>query len=226
MTIRVLIADDQELVRTGFRVIVNAEPDLHVVGEAADGLQTVEAVARLHPDVVLMDIRMPHLNGIEATRRVAAQPRPPRVLILTTFDLDEYVYDALRAGASGFMLKDAGVDELLHAIRVIAAGDALLAPTITRKLIEDFVRRPPANPRPAGLAELTPRELEVLGLLAGGLSNTAIAAQLVLGEATVKTHVARIFSKLDLHDRAQAVVLAYESGLVQAGVPTRGHQPH
>jgi len=226
VTIRVLIADDQELVRTGFRVIVNAEPDLQVVGEAADGLQTIEAVARLHPDVVLMDIRMPHLNGIEATRRVAAQPRPPRVLILTTFDLDEYVYDALRAGASGFMLKDAGADELLHAIRVIAAGDALLAPTITRKLIEDFVCRPPANPSPAGLAELTPRELEVLGLLAGGLSNSAIAAQLILGEATVKTHVARIFSKLGLHDRAQAVVLAYESGLVQAGVPARGHQPH
>jgi DNA-binding NarL/FixJ family response regulator len=226
VTISVLIADDQELVRTGFRVIVNAEPDLQVVGEAADGLQTIEAVARLRPDVVLMDIRMPHLNGIEATRRVAAQPRPPRVLILTTFDLDEYIYDALRAGASGFMLKDAGADELLHAIRVIAAGDALLAPTITRKLIEDFVRRPPANPRPAGLAELTPRELEVLGLLAGGLSNSAIAAELILGEATVKTHVARIFSKLGLHDRAQAVVLAYESGLVQAAVPARGRQPH
>jgi len=224
VTIRVLIADDQELVRTGFRVIVNAEPDLQVVGEAADGLQTIEAVARLHPDVVLMDIRMPNLNGIEATRRVAAQPRPPRVLILTTFDLDEYVYDALRAGASGFMLKDAGADELLHAIRVIAAGDALLAPTITRKLIEDFVRRPPANPSPAALAELTPRELEVLGLLAGGLSNSAIAAQLILGEATVKTHVARIFSKLGLHDRAQAVVLAYESGLVQAGIPARGRE--
>lgn len=224
MTISVLIADDQVLVRTGFRVIVNAEPDLQVVGESADGLQTVEAVARLRPDVVLMDIRMPHLNGIEATRRLASQPRPPRVLILTTFDLDEYVYDALRAGASGFMLKDAGADELLHAIRVIAAGDALLAPTITRKLIEDFVRHPPANPRPAGLAELTPRELEVLGLLAGGLSNSAIAAELILGEATVKTHVARIFSKLGLHDRAQAVVLAYESGLVQAGSPARGRQ--
>jgi DNA-binding NarL/FixJ family response regulator len=218
MTIRVLIADDQELVRTGFRVIVNAEPDMEVVGEAGDGRQAIEAVAKQRPDVVLMDIRMPNLDGIEATRLIAnAHARPPRVLILTTFDLDEYVYEALRAGASGFLLKDAGAAELLHAVRVIAAGEALLAPTITRRLIEDFARRPPPSAQPAALAELTPRELEVLHFLAQGCSNADIARELFVSDATVKTHIARIFSKLDLHDRAQAVVLAYESGLVQPG---------
>ncbi len=215
--IRVLIADDQELVRTGFRVILNAEPDLEVVGEANDGRETIEAVSALSPEVVLMDIRMPNLDGIEATRRIARGKRPPRVLILTTFDLDEYVYEALRAGASGFLLKDAGADELLHAVRVVAAGEALLAPSITRRLIEDYARRPPARAQPAAFAELTPRELEVLRLVARGLSNADIARELVVGDATVKTHVARIFAKLDLHDRAQAVVLAYESGLVQPG---------
>ena len=215
--IRVLIADDQALVRTGFRVILDAEPDFEVVGESPDGRASVDDAARLRPDVVLMDIRMPHLDGIEATRRIAAGARGPRVLILTTFDLDEYVYEALRAGASGFLLKDAGADELLHAVRVVAAGEALLSPSITRRLIADYARRPPSSERPAALAELTPRELEVLRLVARGLSNSDIARQLVLGEATIKTHVGRIFQKLDLHDRAQAVVLAYESGLVTPG---------
>jgi DNA-binding NarL/FixJ family response regulator len=215
--IRVLIADDQALVRTGFRVILDAEPDLEVVGEAGDGVETVELVPERRPDVVLMDIRMPNLDGIEATRRLTALPRAPRVLMLTTFDLDEYVYEALRAGASGFLLKDAGADELLHAVRVVAAGEALLSPSITRRLIADYARRPPASEQPAALVELTPRELEVLRLLARGLSNGEIARELVLGEATVKTHVARVFQKLDLHDRAQAVVLAYETGLVIPG---------
>jgi len=214
---RVLIADDQELVRTGFRVILNAEPDIEVVGEADDGREAIEAAAALRPDVVLMDIRMPNLDGIEATRRIAAGSASSRVLILTTFDLDEYVYEALRAGASGFLLKDAGADELLHAVRVVAGGDALLAPSITRRLIEDYAHRPPLRERPGALAELTPRELEVLRLIARGLSNADIARELVVGDATVKTHVARIFAKLDLHDRAQVVVLAYESGLVQPG---------
>ncbi len=215
--IRVLIADDQALVRTGFRVILAAEPDLEVVGEAGDGRETVELVPQKRPDVVLMDIRMPNLDGIEATRRLTALPRAPRVLMLTTFDLDEYVYEALRAGASGFLLKDAGADELLHAVRVVAAGEALLSPSITRRLIADYARRPPASEQPAALAELTPRELEVVRLLARGLSNGEIARELVLGEATVKTHVARVFQKLDLHDRAQVVVLAYETGLVIPG---------
>jgi DNA-binding NarL/FixJ family response regulator len=218
--IRVLIADDQDLVRTGFRVILSAEADIDVVGEADDGREAIEAAAALHPDVVVMDIRMPNLDGIEATRRIAGGARAPRVLILTTFDLDEYVYEALRAGASGFLLKDAGADELIHAVRVVAAGDALLGPSITRRLIEDYARRPAVREQPAALADLTPRELEVLRLLARGLSNADIARELVLGDATVKTHVARIFGKLDLHDRAQAVVLAYESGLVQPGAST------
>jgi DNA-binding NarL/FixJ family response regulator len=215
--IRILIADDQELVRTGFRVVLDAEPDLGVVGEAADGLAALEAAATLRPDVVLMDIRMPNLDGIEATRRIAGSDGSPRVLILTTFDLDDYVYEALRAGASGFLLKDARAEELRQAVRMVAAGDALLSPAITRRLIESYTRRPPSTPQPAPLAELTPRELEVLRLVARGLSNADIAASLVVGDATVKTHVARIFSKLNLHDRAQAVVLAYETGLIQPG---------
>jgi DNA-binding NarL/FixJ family response regulator len=215
--IRVLIADDQALVRTGFRVILNAEPDLEVVGEAADGRETIEAARMQRPDVVLMDIRMPNLDGIEATRRLAAAAHTPRVLILTTFDLDQYVYEALRAGASGFLLKDASAEELLQAVRVVAAGEALLSPSITRRLIADYARRPPPSERPAALDELTPRELEVLRLIARGLPNRGIARKLVLGDATVKTHVARIFAKLDLHDRAQAVVLAYETGLVTPG---------
>ena len=215
--IRILIADDQELVRTGFRVVLDAEPDLEVVGEAADGFVALEAAETLRPDVVLMDIRMPNLDGIEATRRIAAGNGAPRILILTTFDLDDYVYEALRAGASGFLLKDARAEELRHAVRTVASGDALLSPAITRRLIENYTRRPPPTMHPAPLAELTPRELEVLRLLARGLSNADIARELVVGEATVKTHVAHTFSKLDLHDRAQAVVLAYESGLVQPG---------
>ena len=217
MTIRVLIADDQELVRTGFRVILNAEPDLEVVGESRDGKEVIEAARRLRPEVVLMDIRMPNLDGIEATRRITAAAGSPRVLILTTFDLDQYVYEALRAGASGFLLKDAAADDLLQAIRVIAAGEALLAPSITRRLIEDYARRPAPRHQPDALADLTARELEVMRLLARGMSNTDIARDLYLGDATIKTHVARIFSKLGLHDRAQAVVLAYETGLVQPG---------
>jgi DNA-binding NarL/FixJ family response regulator len=215
--IRVAIADDQALVRTGFRVILDAEPDLEVVAEAADGREIVDLVNARRPEVVLMDVRMPNLDGIEATRHLAALQAPPRVLMLTTFDLDEYVYEALRAGASGFLLKDAGADELLHAVRVVAAGEALLSPSITRRLIADYARRPPASEQPAALAELTPRELEVLRLLARGLSNADIARELVLGEATVKTHVARVFGKLGLHDRAQAVVLAYETGLITPG---------
>jgi DNA-binding NarL/FixJ family response regulator len=222
LTIRLVIADDQELVRTGFRVILNAEPDLDVVGEAKDGREAIDAIRSLAPDVVLMDIRMPNLDGIEATKRIAAETNAPRILILTTFDLDEYVYDALRAGASGFLLKDAGADELIHAVRVVAAGEALLSPSITRRLIEDYARRPARREQPAAFADLTPRELEVLRLLARGISNAEIAGELVLGDATVKTHVARIFSKLDLHDRAQAVVLAYETGLVQPGAPHGG----
>ena len=215
--IRILIADDQELVRTGFRVVLDAEPDLEVVGEAADGFAALDAAETLRPDVVLMDIRMPNLDGIEATRGLAAGDGSPRILILTTFDLDDYVYEALRAGASGFLLKDARAEELRQAVRMVASGDALLSPAITRRLIESYTRRPPPTLHPAPLAELTPRELEVLRLVARGLSNAEIARELVVGDATVKTHVARIFSKLDLHDRAQAVVLAYESGLVEPG---------
>jgi DNA-binding NarL/FixJ family response regulator len=215
--IRILVVDDQELVRTGFRVVLDAEPDFEVVGEAADGFAALDAANGLRPDIVLMDIRMPNLDGIEATRRIAATDRAPRILILTTFDLDDYVYEALRAGASGFLLKDARADELIDAVRMVAAGDALLSPAITRRLIENYTRRPPPSAHPTGLSELTPRELEVLRLVARGMSNADIAHDLVVSDATVKTHVARIFSKLDLHDRAQAVVLAYESGLIQPG---------
>jgi DNA-binding NarL/FixJ family response regulator len=215
--IGILLVDDQELVRTGFRVVLEAEPDLEILGEAADGFAAVEAAQTSRPDVVLMDIRMPNLDGIEATRRIASTEGSPRVLILTTFDLDDYVYEALRAGASGFLLKDARADELCDAVRTVAAGDALLSPAITRKLIESYTRRPRPTAAPETLGELTPRELEVLRLVARGMSNSDIARQLVVGDATIKTHVARIFSKLDLHDRAQAVVLAYESGLIQPG---------
>ena len=214
VTIKVLIADDQALVRTGFRKILESEPDLQVVGEAADGSAAVEASLALRPDVVLMDIRMPRVDGLEATRRLAGKTR---VLILTTFDLDEYVYEALRAGASGFLLKDAPADQLVTAIRVVAAGEALLAPSITKRLIQDFARRPPSNARPAELEALSPRELEVLRLVARGLSNTEIAGELYVGDATVKTHVSRVLTKLDLRDRAQAVVFAYENAVVTPG---------
>ena len=214
MTIKVLIVDDQALVRTGFRKILESEPDLEVVGEAGDGGEAIEAVALLRPDVVLMDIRMPRLDGLEATRRIVGATR---VLILTTFDLNEYVYEALRAGASGFLLKDAPADQLVTAIRVVAAGEALLAPSITRRLIEEFAHRPPPNAQPGQLEALSPRELDVLRLIARGLSNAEIAGELFLGDATVKTHVSRILHKLALRDRVQAVVLAYESGLLQPG---------
>jgi DNA-binding NarL/FixJ family response regulator len=216
MTVKVLIADDQALVRTGFRKILESEPDLEVVGEAGDGGEAVEGALLLRPDVVLMDIRMPRLDGLEATRRLAGKTR---VLVLTTFDLNEYVYEALRAGASGFLLKDAPADQLVTAIRVVAAGEALLAPSITRRLIEEFARRPPSNARPAELEALSPRELDVLRLVGRGLSNAEIASELYVGDATVKTHVSRILQKLDLRDRVQAVVLAYESGLLQPGEP-------
>ena len=214
MTVRVLIADDQELVRTGFRKILESEPDLEVIGEAVDGGEAVEAALLYRPDVVLMDVRMPRLDGIEATRKLAGTTR---VLMLTTFDLDEYVFEAIRAGASGFLLKDTPAAELIRAIHVVAAGEALLAPSITRRLIEEFAARPRPAERPPALAELTPRELEVLGLVARGLSNHEIATELVVGDATVKTHVARILQKLALRDRVQAVVLAYEAGLVLPG---------
>jgi DNA-binding NarL/FixJ family response regulator len=220
VTIRVLVVDDEELVRTGLRLILDAEPDIGVVGTASDGRQAVAEVRRLCPDVVLMDIRMPGLDGLEATRRILTEPEVPpcKVVILTTFDVDEHVYEALRAGASGFLLKDVPADQLAHAIRVAAAGEALLAPSVTRRLIAAFAR--PSAPAPvpvAGLSELTPREVEVLTLLAEGLSNAEIAARLFVGEATVKTHVARILTKLGVRDRVQAVIAAFRSGLVSAG---------
>jgi DNA-binding NarL/FixJ family response regulator len=217
--IRVLIADDQALVRGGFRMILEAQKDIEVVGEAGDGREALERARELEPDVVLMDIRMPELDGLEATRRLLSEDGQARVLILTTFDADEYVYEAMKAGASGFLLKDVRPEQLTEAVRVVAAGEALLAPAITRRLIEDFVRRPaPGSGPPAELAELTERELEVVKLVARGLSNADIAAALSVGEATVKTHMTHILGKLRLHDRVQAVVLAYECGLVQPGV--------
>jgi DNA-binding NarL/FixJ family response regulator len=218
MSISVLIADDEALVRSGFRMVLEAEDDIEVVGVAANGRQAIHGVRRLQPDIVLMDIRMPELDGIAATREIVAGDDSARVLILTTFDLDEYVYDALGAGASGFLLKDAPPEQLTEGIRVVARGEALLAPAVTRRLIADFSRsRPARTVSPPGADELTPRELEVWGLLARGLSNAEIAESLVVGETTVKTHVARVLMKLGLRDRVQAVVLAYESGLVAPG---------
>jgi len=215
---RVLLVDDQELVRAGFRMILDLEPDLEVVGEAGDGEECLRRTRELSPDVVLMDIRMPRLDGIEATRRLTAAADAPKVLVLTTFDLDEYVYRAMTAGASGFLLKDVPREQLTSGIRVVARGEALLAPAITRRLVERFVQLPPPGSRvPKGMESLSARELEVLELLAAGSSNAEIAARLVVGEATVKTHVARVLAKLGLRDRVQAVVLAYESGLVQPG---------
>jgi DNA-binding NarL/FixJ family response regulator len=216
----ILVADDQELVRTGFRVVLQSEPGLEVVGEAADGAEAVDLAAALRPDVVLMDVRMPVLDGIEATRPIRAavgEDARPRVLVMTTFDLDEHVYGALRAGASGFLLKDVRAAQLVEAVWTVAAGDALISPSVTKRLVAEFAARPLPAERPAGLDELTPRELEVLRLIARGLSNGEIAAHLVVGEATVKTHVTRILMKLDLRDRVQAVVLAYETGLVRPG---------
>jgi DNA-binding NarL/FixJ family response regulator len=219
MSCRVLIVDDQALVRAGFRMILDADPDIEVVGEEGDGAAGLAAARGLRPDVVLMDIRMPELDGIEATRRLLAGPNSEntKVLILTTFDLDEYVYEGLRAGASGFLLKDTPPEQLVAAIHVVARGDALLAPSVTRRMIEEFVRRPAPGSQAAGLGELTAREMEVLSLMARGFSNAEIAGELIVSETTVKTHVAHILMKLNLRDRVQAVVLAYESGLVQPG---------
>lgn len=228
MTISVLIADDQALVRAGFRMILEAEPDFDVVGEAADGAQALEAAVRLKPDVVLMDVRMPELDGISAARQLLETGGGmPKVVMLTTFDMDEYIYEALRIGASGFLLKDVPPEQLVAGIRAVASGDALLAPSVTRRVIAEFVRRPPASasrlePR---LQELTPRELEVLKLIATGMSNAEIANHLVVSNTTVKTHVARVLMKLDLRDRVQAVVLAYQSGLVDTRAASPNPRP-
>ncbi|GAA3069058.1 response regulator transcription factor [Streptosporangium carneum] len=217
MTIRVLIADDQGMVRTGFTVFLGSQPDIEVVGEAANGREAVTRAAELRPDVVLMDVRMPVMDGLAATREIMASGDPtPKILILTTFDLDDYVYDALRAGASGFLLKDASAQQLAEAVRVVAAGEALLAPSVTRRLISEFARVGPRRPR-VRLGDITERETEVLVLVAQGRSNQEIAAELVLSEQTVKTHVSRILAKLNLRDRAQAIVHAYETGLVRPG---------
>ncbi|HXV57312.1 MAG TPA: response regulator transcription factor [Gaiellaceae bacterium] len=216
--IRVVIADDQGMVRAGFRSLLESERDVQVVGEAGDGEEAVSAVRRLRPDVVLMDIRMPVLDGIAATRRLVEQATETRILVLTTFDLDEYVFEALRAGASGFLLKDAPAEELVAAIRVVASGDALLAPGVTRRVVDAFVRRPQPSPELRNAADrLTPREREVLELIARGRSNADIARELVVSEATAKTHVSNVLGKLGLRDRVQAVIFAYESGLVVAG---------
>jgi DNA-binding NarL/FixJ family response regulator len=226
--IRVLIADDQAAVRAGFAALVDSEDDLSVAGEAVDGREAVDLARRLFPQLVLMDVRMPKLDGLEATRLICSDPSlaNSRVLMLTTFDLDEYVYAALRAGASGFLLKDAGPAELLHAIRTIAAGDALLAPSITRRLIAEFAKRPdPATPTSVVLGELTSREREIFQLVAAGLSNTEIAQRLVISPLTAKTHIGRVLAKLDCHDRAQLVALAYESGVVTPGESRRWRPP-
>jgi DNA-binding NarL/FixJ family response regulator len=216
--IRIVIADDQELVREGLRMMLDAEPDLTVVGEAANGVLALSAARELDPDVLLMDIRMPELDGIEATRRLAAAGGRARVLMLTTFDLDEYVYRALKAGASGFLLKDTKREQLTAAVRTVADGESLLAPTITRRLIEDFCKRPPPSAGlPDAVAQLSERELDVLRELARGRSNAEIAGELHLGETTVKSHVARILAKLQLRDRVQTVVFAYETGVVRPG---------
>jgi DNA-binding NarL/FixJ family response regulator len=215
--IRVLLADDQSLVRAGFRMILRAEPDIDVVGEAADGREAIAKSATHRPDVVLMDVRMPELNGIEATRAIATGEGAPRVVVLTTFDRDEYVYEALRSGASAFLLKDAPEHQLLSAIRVAADGGSLFSPSVTRRLIEQFAARGTSEPAPVELEELTTRELEVLRLVARGLSNAEISSELVVSEHTTKTHVASILQKLGLRNRVQAVVLAYESGVVRVG---------
>jgi DNA-binding NarL/FixJ family response regulator len=224
MTTSVLLADDQELMRMGFRMVIDSQPDLAVVGEAGDGAEAIAAISRLEPSVALMDVRMPVMDGVEATRRIVESGARTRIIILTTFDLDEYVYAALRAGASGFLLKDAQPAELLSAIRAVAAGEAVVAPRVTRRLLESYAHRLPVSgePDPAArdrLEQLTARELEVLDLVARGLSNAEIAEQFVLSEATVKTHVGRILAKLELRDRVQIVVFAYENGLIS---PSRG----
>jgi DNA-binding NarL/FixJ family response regulator len=218
MTVRVVIADDQGMVRSGFTTLLNSEPDIEVIGEAVNGQEAITRAIQLRPDVILMDVRMPVLDGLQATRQIAAMDGAPRVLVLTTFDLDDYVYQALRWGASGFLLKDASARELAEAVRVVAAGDALLSPGVTRRLIAEFARMgAPRGPSRKRLQDLTERETEVLALVARGLSNAEIAGRLVVAEQTVKTHVSRILMKLGLRDRTQAVVLAYETGLVEPG---------
>jgi DNA-binding NarL/FixJ family response regulator len=220
MSVRVVIADDQALVRAGFKMILEAEPEIEVVGEAEDGVEAVELIRRLKPDVALMDIRMPRLNGLEATRQITngAGEVHTRVLVLTTFDLNEYVYEALRAGASGFLLKDVPSEQLVAGIQVVARGEALLAPSITRRLIEEFAKNQPVEVTPPKeVEELTAREMEVFKLIARGMSNAEVAAELIVSETTVKTHVARILMKLHLRDRVQAVVYAYETGMIQPG---------
>ena len=218
MSVRVVIADDQGMVRSGFTTLLNSEPDIEVVGEAVNGQEAVTRAIQLRPDVILMDVRMPVMDGLQATRQIAAMDGAPRVLVLTTFDLDDYVYQALRWGASGFLLKDASARELAEAVRVVAAGDALLSPSVTRRLIAEFARMgAPRGPSRKTLQDLTERETEVLALVARGLSNAEIAGRLVVAEQTVKTHVSRILMKLGLRDRTQAVVLAYETGLVLPG---------
>jgi DNA-binding NarL/FixJ family response regulator len=220
MSIRVLVADDQSMVRAGFRRLLSSEEGIEVVAEAGNGKEAIEKAARFHPTVILMDIRMPELDGLEATRRILAADGTARVLILTTFDLDEYVYEALTAGASGFVLKDDPAEQLIAAVRIVAAGDALLSPAVTKRVIKQFVRVPRPQP-PRELEELTAREREILRLIAGGLSNAEIGAQLYISETTVKTHVTHIFQKLSLRDRVQAVVLAYQTGLFdgETGAP-------
>jgi len=215
--IRVVVADDQLLVRAGLKMVLDAEPDIEVVGEAADGEQVLDVARRTQPDVVLMDIRMPVLDGLEAARRLLAREGAPRVLVLTTFDEEEYLYEALRAGTSGFLLKVSPPEQLIGAVRTVAAGNALIDPAVTRRVIAAFGRRVATKPPPATLQELTARELEVLQLMARGLSNQEIAAELIVGDATVKTHVARVLMKLGLRDRVQAVVFAYEYGIVEPG---------
>jgi len=218
VTITVVVADDQGMVRSGFSVLLNAQPDIEVIGEAVNGREAVTHATKLRPDVILMDVRMPVLDGLEATRQITGMPDPPKVLVLTTFDLDDYVYEALRSGASGFLLKDASARELADAVRLVAAGDALLAPGVTRRLIAEFARMGgPRTPGRRQLDGLTERESEVLALVARGLSNAEIAHRLVVAEQTIKTHVSRILMKLGLRDRTQAVVLAYETGLIQPG---------
>lgn len=221
MTVRIVLADDEQLVRAGLRLILESDPDFDVIGEASNGAEAVDAAARLDPDVVLMDIQMPEIDGLEATRRIAALGREDtcRVLVLTTFEVDEYVYEALRAGASGFLLKRTPASDLIAGIRVVAGGDALLAPSVTRRLIDQFAQLPAAAQDARSLDEITEREREVLALVARGMSNAEIAEQLVLSEGTVKTHVKHIFGKLNLRDRAQAVIFAYDAGLV---APKRG----
>ena len=218
MTIRVVIADDQGMVRSGFSTLLNSEPDIEVIGEAVNGQEAIVRAAQLRPDVMLMDVRMPVLDGLLATREITTMPGAPKVLVLTTFDLDDYVYQALRWGASGFLLKDASARELADAVRVVAAGDALLSPGVTRRLISEFARMgAPRGPSRDSLDGLTERECEVLALVARGMSNAEIAGRLIVAEQTIKTHVSRILMKLGLRDRTQAVVLAYESGLIQPG---------